>query len=709
MKKMLVGIVGMFVGSYALAGIELGTPFADGMVLQRDRAVPIWGTGDPGESVVIEFAGQSVKANIDNEGKWSLKLSAMSASREGRELTASSAGTTLRLNDVLVGEVWFASGQSNMECPIWGENPRYRDAKGAMMINSTRRPLIRWAKNAHAWGEKPKPIKRAVWRDYSPESFAAAQAAKSGFLSAVAYYYALELYGALEIPIGIIDSSWGGTNIDAWTPRCGYEGHPELKDVADYPVTNEWKSEMKRGPISGAHQQPTALWNGMVDAWTPFAIRGFIWYQGCHNNSEARRYCEKMHALYDGWSKAFENPELRLYFVELAPFKTSWFELQRAQMKFAAEEKNAALAVVSDAGNLDDIHPNDKEIVAKRLALHALKRDYGFTDVRDESPVLKSWKVENGAFALSFEHANGWYVYAPNRSITPDFEVAGDDGKFVPAKLRNVEKNGVVKGKELIIAADSVKKPVRLRYLYKSPYTGTLYSDAALPLGAFDIDTRTNLSTRVGAPVKLGDAEKIPELADYRKVQVLDIPTGPNYARKPPADIIVDGDFTRVAYLLELEDMKGEVSWAMTAMDKFSSDPKQLGVPCHTNDFIQTKVSRLTVRSNRSNVTSVTEAEGGLIEFWSPNYGTQCALPELGGSPNVYDFNDKISDRNLGYGSMQVHNTKTGETIWAFNHFNTSGVADVGIGNNEFGEHPDWTFMSNTGDYKTRRLSIFVR
>ena len=692
--------------SIGWASVELGAPFADRMVLQRERTVPVWGKASPGEKVTVAFAGQSVSTKASETGAWRVDLAPMNASSESRELIVSGADSEARVKDVLVGEVWFASGQSNMECPIWGGNPRYRDGKGAMMIAMTRRPRIRWAKNAHAWSAAPKAIDSVTWRDFSPESVAAAN---GSYLSAVAYYYALELYGALEIPVGIIDSSWGGTNIDAWTPRCGYEGHPELKDVADYPVTEAWKAEMKKGAVSGAHQQPTVLWNGMVDAWAPFAIRGFIWYQGCNNNGEARRYCAKMHALYDGWAKAFQNPDLKLYFVELAPYRSSWFELQRAQMKFAAEERNAALAVVSDAGNLDDIHPNDKEIVAKRLALHALKRDYGFANIEDESPVLKSWKVENGAFVMTFDHAAGWYVYAPNRSVVPNFEIAGADGVFVPAKLRNVEASGKVKGKNLVVSADAVKDPVRLRYLFKTPFTGTVYSDAALPLGSFDIDARTNLPKRVGAPVKLGEAERIPELAGYRKVLTLDLPAGPDFERKPPAVPAVEGDVTRVAYLLELEDDKGEVSWAMTAMDAFASDPKAFGVPCRASDRHQGPVRKLTVRSNLSNVTPVTEAEGGCIEFWAANYGTDCAIAGIGGSPKIYDFNDNPNAPSIGYGSMQVHNAKAGETIWAFNHFNTTSTADIGIGNNEWGEHKDWTFMSNASEYKTRRLSVYVR
>ncbi|MBO7654902.1 MAG: hypothetical protein J6U40_08260 [Kiritimatiellae bacterium] len=710
MKKLMMMVTAAMAGVMAgYADVELAMPFNDGMVLQRDRAVPVWGKAAPGEKVKVAFAGKEKETVAGEDGTWRVTLDPMPASKENRTLTVTGANT-VTVKDVLVGEVWFASGQSNMECPIWGGGPRYRDGKGAMMIQSTLRPYIRWAKNPKAWSATPKPLARAIWRDYSPASFDQ----KNGMLlSAVAYYYALELYGALEIPIGIIDSSWGGTNIDAWTPRCGYENHPELEDVAKFPVTQKWDNSMRRGPVSGGNQQPTVLWNGMVDAWTPLAIRGFIWYQGCHNNGEARRYCSKMHALYDGWAKAFQNPDLKLYFVELAPYGTSWFELQRSQMRFAAEEKNAALAVTCDAGNIHDIHPNDKEIVAKRLALHALKRDYGFDSIQDNSPTLKGWKLDGNKFVLSFNDAKSLYVYSADRSVAPNFEIAGKDNKFVPAKLLNVNRDGNVRGAELEIAADAVKEPVRLRYLAKNPYTGTVYSDSSLPLGPFDIDTRTNVIKRI-APAKLGDAEKIPELAGYRKILATDIPAVASFESVPPVyapDKCAEaGEFTRVAYLLEVEQFDGQVDWAMTAMDAFTKDARELGVPCVAGRKFQTRVNALTVRSNIDGIKAVTDYDGGNIEFWPCNYGQNCMLEGIGGNSAAYDFNDQANDVNkIGYGSMQIHNWKDGQTVWVLNHFNNASTVDVGIGNNEMSENTDWTFMGNGLEYRTRRLTIFVK
>ena len=259
-----------------------------------------------------------------------------------------------------------------------------------------------------------------------------------------------------------------------------------------------WKPENGKGPIRGWIQQPSALWNGMVAAYAPMACRGFIWYQGCHNSGEYQRYANKMHALYNGWAKEFANPDLKLYFVQLAPWGNDGIaNIQMAQATFAAEEKNAAMAVINDVGNLRDIHPNDKRTVAKRLSLHALRRDYGWTSVRDNSPTVKGWKVDGEKFVLSFNDADGWYVYNPDRSLDVGFEVCGADGVWKPAEILNFvvgktrdgkpQRLGTVDGKDLVVASKDVKEPVKLRYLHSRPWFGALYNDACLPLGAFEI------------------------------------------------------------------------------------------------------------------------------------------------------------------------------------------------------------------------------
>ena len=675
----------------AEAKVESATPFADNMVLQREMKVPVWGTAEPGESVTVTFAGQKKSAVADASGKWRVALDPMPASKESRVLRIAGPSNAEEVKNVLVGEVWFASGQSNMECPIWGPNPRYRDGRGRIMVSATRRPFIRYAKNAKNCSASPRLGWKGVWRDYSPESF---QATYNYNLSATAFYFALELYSALEIPVGIVDSSWGGTRIEPWTPLSALPKAPVI-------------------PENPGSRVPTALWNGMVAGWAPMAMRGFIWYQGCSNAGDGMAYCAKMHNLYDGWAKEFENPGLKLYFVQLAPFSRNWFTVQQAQAKFAAEEKNAALVTTCDIGNNYDIHPNDKASVAKRLALHALKRDYGFADVVDDAPVVSSWRVEGDKMFLSFSDAKQFYVYIDNRSQdVPGFEVAGLTGGFVPAKVCNKCDRGTFQGSELILAAKGVNEPRRVRYLANKPWNGYLYSvDSGLPVGPFELDTRKPEDFRRGAPAKLGDALAVPEIAGFRKVLVADIPATGGFLEAGYAfdETAKAGAFTRVAYVFELEGEDGSVDWAVAAMDAFTDDAAKLGVPAASNAFFQQKVSNLVVRSNRATVPEGELPDGGVIEFFNTNYSTPTKLQGVGGLNDKYDINDSpASNGQAGYGCMQVHNAKAGVTVFALNNLK-NGPADVGIGNSDEGEHPDWTFAKNAQKYKTRRLTVLVK
>jgi len=514
MNKVHVALIAAFAALPIFAGIEMGTPFTDGAVLQRGMKVPVWGKVTPTAdgaacSVRVEFAGQVKTCEVQNGDSWRVDLDPMEASKESRTMTVSrvspgfffdSVLETVEVKDILVGEVWFASGQSNMECPIWGGGTRYRDMKGGLMTTMTYLPSIRYVKSARDWAVEPKSLK-AKWCKFTPEDlqrFHREDGKRGTELSAVAFYYARELYLALDVPIGILDASWGGTNIDAWTPRSGYDGCDEsIKATAEYKVKADWKAETdKKGPIGGAHQQPTVLYNGMVASFAPMAMRGFIWYQGCHNSGESGLYCAKLHSLYNGWSRDFANPDLKLYLVQLAPYNQNWLGICMAQNKFCAEEKNAALAVTADVGNFDDIHPNDKEIVSKRLVVHALKRDYGFNIPEDDSPVVKSVSFKDGKATVSFDNVKDWYVYAPNRSRTPAFELAGADGKWQPAKVVNYRKGKDKAGKEtdtdyidtpeIVLSSEAVPEPVKVRYMGQPRTSGTLYNEASLPLGPFE-------------------------------------------------------------------------------------------------------------------------------------------------------------------------------------------------------------------------------
>ena len=479
----------------ASAGVKFATPFADGMVLQRDAKVAVWGEADAGEKVSVSFAGQAVTTSAGSDGRWLVRLAPMPASKDGRVLKANDA----EIKDVLVGEVWYCSGQSNTELPLVGGNPHFRDGEGELVAAMTNLKFVRYVyASNYQWSVKPRSKARysVEWRAFTPDNLGSSRT-----FSAMGVYFAIALYNALDVPVGIVGSYWGGTNIDAWTPRAGYENAPEsLRYTFDYPVVakDKWTAECKKGPISQPHQQPAVLWNEMVEPWCPMTMRGFIWYQGCHNagGGEALHYCDKMHALYNGWSKKFENPDLRLYFVQLAPYDHSWWNLQMQQAKFAAEEKNAGMVVTVDVGNSFDIHPKDKGPVGRRLAALALNRDYGFSKLVADSPTFKAAKVEGDIVSLSFDHASGWYVYNANWSVDVPFELSGEDGVFKPAVLVNVDgfgqkpapykTKGIVKGGELVLKAEGVASPKKVRYLYEKPWIGNVFAASGLPLGPFE-------------------------------------------------------------------------------------------------------------------------------------------------------------------------------------------------------------------------------
>lgn len=477
------------------AAFELGSPFTDGMVLQRGMKVPVWGWGEPGADVAVSFAGQSKVAKVACDGCWRVDLDPLEASSVPRRLTAGDK----TVENVLVGEVWFASGQSNMALPLVADNPHGRDRNGELFAQMTYRPNVRVAYMKA--GVKAAPQKKAaepvVWRAFCPETLRVN-------VSAVAAYYAVELHDAIGVPIGIVEVYRSGSRLEPWVPNEGFRAVPSLKAFAEYvPVEKEFSKEalLALCPKIIKHHlsttfQPSVHWNAIVEPWVPYAARGMIWYQGEANTAEAFEYVPKMHALYKGWSTRFENPSFRLYFSQLASISNGTFDFQRAQEQYAQEEPNAAIAIITDVGNPSDIHPNEKELVARRLAAHALRRDYGFDSLRDESPRYAGCRADGTNIVVRFHNAERMYVYNQAYSADAPFEVAGEDGVFKNATIMNLRNgkrsNGkefvsgnIAPGCEIVLNAKDVPKPVKVRYLFNRPWKGTVFNESNLPLGPF--------------------------------------------------------------------------------------------------------------------------------------------------------------------------------------------------------------------------------
>ena len=469
----------MFLG-LIFAAVELAAPFADHMVLQRGTKIPVWGHAEPGESVEVRFADQVKTAVADAAGKWRVDLEPMSACSEGRALSvrgkSKDQGISNRtIADVLVGEVWLCAGQSNMEVSLANGSPHFRDRIGATVAQMTRKPLIRFALTASSkYDSKPweKPLHPIVWRAFTPENLT-----KPSF-SAVAAYFGISVHDAIGIPLGLVGVYRGATGIDSWTP-C--DGTPErTKDRDDC--------------------QPAVFWNTVVNPWTPFAARGMIWDQGEHDAGEFVQYTAKLHKLYGAWKAKFENPDLSFYYVQLCPWGSNIAKMQEAQARFEDEEPHAAMVVANDVCNLKDIHPNDKEPVGRRLALHALKRDYGkefgYGGIQDSSPAFAGLTVTGSVAVVAVKNALELYVYNRDFSDENGFEIAGADGKWAKAKILNLKVskaygtgkpmyNGQLVGTDILLGANGVDKPTQVRYLHAYPWTGNLYNEVGLPMGVF--------------------------------------------------------------------------------------------------------------------------------------------------------------------------------------------------------------------------------
>ncbi|UKI30686.1 MAG: hypothetical protein L6W00_22670 [Lentisphaeria bacterium] len=446
------------------------------------------------------------------------------------------------------------------------------------------------------------------------------------------------------------------------------------------------------------HQQPTVLYNRMIYPFVPYAMRGAIWYQGEANLGDGALYTQKMQALLNGWKKVFLNPDFKLYFAQLAPFtyggdKTRLPRIWEAQQKFADNEKDAGMAVINDVGNLKDIHPSDKKTVGERLALLALKRDYGKSDLKADSPTLKSHRVENGKFILDFNDVEQWTT--KNNKPAANFEIAAIDGVYYPAAVE-------IRGTSLVVGSDKVKAPKSLRYMWEQTDEATLANEAGLPLGAF----------RIEPPVVLD------ELIAYFKgtsklVYEYDLLSGSGFGDRTRVNYIADhskefqGILTEITYLAVLTGNDGKVQYVAVTMDPFTGDARKIGVPVKSaNAVFQTRVRNMRVLSNVPGIKTGIIGEGN-IEFWPGNYGTNNSARIPGANNSTYDFGDQ-PNQGVGYGSMQIHNYRARQTVFAYNKFDSGKNSDLGIGNAP-GRNPDWTFTSSGKNYKEARLYVFVK
>lgn len=719
----VLSVVSMLLALPLKAAVRLPQIFGDNMVLQRNQSVPVWGWADPDEAVTLTFAGQTKTTTAKDDGTWSLALDPLKASHDPAEFTVRGANT-ITLKNVVVGEVWLCSGQSNMEWPV------QRSTNSGEEIAAANFPLIRHFRSPRLHKAVPQDDIKANWVVTSPDTIASQ--------SAVAYFFGRRLHQTLNVPIGLINSSWGGTRIEPWTPACGFDDLPTLADIRERvatanPTTDKhkqilndylnkidaWIGEAKKLQAAnqpqkvppafpshltfpegnGAHQQPTVLYNSMISGLVPFAIKGAIWYQGESNKDEGMLYLDKTKALVQGWRKVWQQGDFPYYLVQLAPFKYGGNPLQLPVMwevQAATESAipNTGMAVINDISTLNDIHPPNKQDVGLRLANQALYKDYGHKEIIWSGPLYRSYSIEGNRMKIEFDHADGLKT---RDGKAPDwFELAGADGQFKSA-------TAIIEGNSIVLTAEDIAEPFAMRFAWHQLAEPNLVNDAGLPTSAF----------RCGKKQELDGALTLNELEGFRKMYEIDLPLHGNFGSKKPAyttdNSANPGNFSRVAYLMQLQTGAGTISYVCTIMDAFTKDATKLGIPYKgSNIKHQTKVNNLTVRSNVRNVPALDNHDGGNIEFWGLNYGQNSTLNLPGANNSKYDFDDSPANDG-GYGCMQIHSWKNKITLMAYNNFNGGSKCDIGIGNNTAGEHPDYTFMANGDKFTTRRLTILVK
>ena len=448
----------------SFAQTKLPSIFGDHMVLQREKAIPVWGWDQPGTDVTVTLGEQSVTVAAGDDGKWSASLKAMDA---GGPFELKVKGSEERVfKDVLIGEVWLCSGQSNME---WTVN-RSKDAKAE--IANADFPKIRHIKFQHVPAAKPlDDAKVGGWKICDSENVPN--------FTAVGYYFGRHLHRELDVPIGLIGSNWGGTRIEPWTPPAGFKAIDELSEIAGN--LDEFPKVNKAGKV--IHQSPLALYNGMINPIVPFAMRGAIWYQGESNNGEGMLYHHKMKALIHGWRTVWNDPEMPFYFVQLAPYRyrrpqalPGIWEAQTATLSVP----HTGMAVTVDIGNINDIHPKNKQDVGKRLAKWALAKNYGKTDLVYCGPLFKSMTVEGKVARLSFDHVGSGLVSRNGEALT-HFTVAGEDKKFVDAVAK-------IDGESVVVQAEGVDKPVAVRFGWDELAEPNLSNKEGLPASPFRTD-----------------------------------------------------------------------------------------------------------------------------------------------------------------------------------------------------------------------------
>lgn len=507
LMKQLILITLLFLASQAFGKLSMPNVFGNHMVLQAEKPAKLWGQTTPDTDVSAAFSGESVKTRSDADGKWSLKLPAMAASIDSKVLTVTSGEDSLKFEDVLVGEVWFASGQSNME---W----RLRQIQAEETIAAAGKPTIRFFQAQNIAQPTPQDDVDGQWQVSSPET--------APEFSAVAYFFALKLHNELGVPVGIVQADWGGKPVETFTSPEALKSIPEGKEkmeaqeraIADYDEAAAWreyemntvayeaklldwkntaeaerkgraprKPRMAQNPglIAG---RPATLWNGMIHPLVGYTIRGAIWYQGESNRGNAEEYGALFSLMIEDWRKQWGD-DFRFLWVQLANFRepvkepgtdSGWATVQEHQRRTLRLPKTG-MAVINDIGDAKDIHPRNKKDVGERLARWALADDFG-KDIVKSGPLYKGHSIDGGKVTVSFDHT-GKGLKSRDGQALQRFEIMDSEGVWRWADAK-------IEGETVVISHPEVGQATAVRYAWaENPEGANLVNSEGLPASLF--------------------------------------------------------------------------------------------------------------------------------------------------------------------------------------------------------------------------------
>jgi sialate O-acetylesterase len=438
--------------------IKLPSVIGDNMVLQQNSEVAIWGWGDPGSEIKVSgsWNNDTVKAKISNLAEWNVKLKTPSS---GGPYDVSIKGNeVIVLKNVMIGEVWICSGQSNME---WSADLKINNAEEE--VKNANYPNIRFFHVKKLGSTTPQDNCFAKWETCTPETMHS--------FSAIGYFFGKNLQQHLNVPVGIIEAAWGGTPAEAWVKSDLVESDPLMKACAAKLKTYDWWPS-----------KPGVLYNGMIAPLLPYRIAGAIWYQGESNATTPESYLKLFKTLIVNWRLDFEN-DFPFYYVQIAPFRygtdTRAPLIREMQMQTMNVPKTGMVVVSDLVDNVEDIHPRNKQDVGKRLANWALAETYNVKGLTYKHPLYQTMTIEKSKVRLSFENVNNG-LKATGDEITC-FEIAGSDHVFRPAKVN-------IDGNRVLVSSKDVKAPVAVRFSWSNDAIGNLFSQEGLPVAPFRTD-----------------------------------------------------------------------------------------------------------------------------------------------------------------------------------------------------------------------------